>query len=74
VLGAGGALILSAALWPAEAWAQATGSAKKRIGVIGSGRIGGTIGGRLRTVLFAEDGACLSMPATVGGEREALDR
>jgi hypothetical protein len=45
VLGAGGALILSAALWPAEAWAQATGTAKMRIGVIGSGRIGGTIGG-----------------------------
>ena len=29
---------------------------------------------RLRTVLFAEDGACLSMPATVEGERKARDR
>jgi 8-hydroxy-5-deazaflavin:NADPH oxidoreductase len=45
VLGAGGALILGAALWPARAWAQANRAAKMRIGVIGSGRIGGTIGG-----------------------------
>ena len=41
-LGTGGALILSAALWPAGVRAQ---SAKMHIGVIGSGNIGGTIGG-----------------------------
>ena len=29
---------------------------------------------QLRTVLLAEDGACLSMPATVEGEREARDQ
>ena len=40
VLRAGGALVL-AALWPLRASAQS----KLRIGVIGSGRIGGTIGG-----------------------------
>ena len=45
LLGAGGALILGAALWPASAMAQANGGAKMRIGVIGSGHIGGTIGG-----------------------------
>jgi predicted dinucleotide-binding enzyme len=42
---AGGACILAAALRPAGALAQAPGTAKSRIGVIGSGRIGGTIGG-----------------------------
>jgi predicted dinucleotide-binding enzyme len=36
---------LGAALGPASALAQASGDAKLRIGVIGSGRIGGTIGG-----------------------------
>jgi 8-hydroxy-5-deazaflavin:NADPH oxidoreductase len=40
-LGTSGALILSAALWPAGVRAQ---SAKMHIGVIGSGNIGGTIG------------------------------
>jgi len=45
LLGGGGALILSAALWPTRALAQTNGSNKLRIGVIGSGRIGGTIGG-----------------------------
>ena len=34
-----------AALWPASAPAQTNGGAKLRIGVIGSGHIGGTIGG-----------------------------
>jgi 8-hydroxy-5-deazaflavin:NADPH oxidoreductase len=41
-LGGGGALILNAALWPAGVRAQ---GAKMHIGVIGSGHIGGTIGG-----------------------------
>ena len=45
MLGAGGALILSAALWPTRSLAQTNGGKKLRIGVIGSGRIGGTIGG-----------------------------
>jgi predicted dinucleotide-binding enzyme len=45
VLRAGGALILGAALWPARARAQTNNGAKMRIGVIGSGHIGGTIGG-----------------------------
>ena len=45
VLGAGGALILSAALWPARVPAQPSGGNKLRIGIIGSGHIGGTIGG-----------------------------
>src|ERR1035441_4301578 len=45
VRGAGGALIFSAALWPTRSLAQSNGSNKLRIGVIGSGRIGGTIGG-----------------------------
>ncbi len=43
LLGAGGALLLSAALLPART--QAQGNGKLRIGVIGSGHIGGTIGG-----------------------------
>jgi 8-hydroxy-5-deazaflavin:NADPH oxidoreductase len=42
-IGAGGTLLLSA-LWPARAPAQ-TGGGKVPIGVIGSGKIGGTIGG-----------------------------
>jgi 8-hydroxy-5-deazaflavin:NADPH oxidoreductase len=41
LLGAGGALIISAGLWPLRAAAQT----KANIGVIGSGHIGGTIGG-----------------------------
>jgi len=45
VLGAGGALILSAALLPTRSLAQTSGGNKSRIGIIGSGRIGGTIGG-----------------------------
>jgi predicted dinucleotide-binding enzyme len=45
MLGAGGALILSAALWPARVPAQTSGGDKVRIGVVGSGHIGGTIGG-----------------------------
>jgi len=51
VLGAGGALILATALWPARASAQTNNAAKLRIGVIGSGHIGGTIGG-----LWVKDG------------------
>ncbi|MBV8753952.1 MAG: NADPH-dependent F420 reductase [Hyphomicrobiales bacterium] len=43
LIGAGGALLLGAA-WPAGARAQ-TGGGKTKIGVIGSGKIGGTIGG-----------------------------
>src|ERR1700751_5723383 len=43
LLGAGGALLLGAA-WPGRALAQ-TGGGKAKIGVIGSGKIGGTIGG-----------------------------
>ena len=43
LIGAGGALILGAALRPVGARAQA--AAKMHIGVIGSGHIGGTIGG-----------------------------
>jgi predicted dinucleotide-binding enzyme len=43
LIGAGGALLLGAA-WPARAPAQ-TGGGKTKIGVIGSGKIGGTIGG-----------------------------
>jgi hypothetical protein len=42
---AGGVLGLAAALRPTRAIAQASGSTKLRIGVIGSGHIGGTIGG-----------------------------
>jgi predicted dinucleotide-binding enzyme len=45
VLGAGGALILSAALLPTRSLAQTKSGAKMRIGIIGSGHIGGTIGG-----------------------------
>jgi predicted dinucleotide-binding enzyme len=44
VLAAGGALMLGAALWPASTPAQTSGSAKMRIGVVGSGHIGGTVG------------------------------
>ena len=40
----GGALILSATLLPARSFAQPSGG-KSRIGIIGSGHIGGTIGG-----------------------------
>jgi 8-hydroxy-5-deazaflavin:NADPH oxidoreductase len=43
LIGAGGALLFGAA-WPAGALAQ-TGGGKAKIGVIGSGKIGGTIGG-----------------------------
>jgi predicted dinucleotide-binding enzyme len=43
LLGAGGAFILTTALWPAGARTQS--NAKMHIGVIGSGHIGGTIGG-----------------------------
>ena len=45
LLAAGGALTLAAALRPLRAIAQASGGGKQPIGVIGSGRIGGTIGG-----------------------------
>jgi len=41
----GGALVLGANLWPAHAPAQTNSGAKMRIGIIGSGHIGGTIGG-----------------------------
>jgi predicted dinucleotide-binding enzyme len=51
MLGAAGALILGAALWPARAPAQTNNATKLRIGVIGSGHIGGTIGG-----LWVKDG------------------
>ncbi len=50
VLGAAGALILGAVLWSGRARAQ-TNNGKLRIGVIGSGHIGGTIGG-----LWIKDG------------------
>ena len=43
LIGAGGALMLGAALWPLRARAATDG--KLHIGVIGSGHIGGTIGG-----------------------------
>ena len=45
LLGVGGALMLGAGLRSTRAWAQANSSAKIRIGVIGSGHIGGTVGG-----------------------------
>ena len=45
LLAASGVLGFAAALRPMRAVAQATGSGKLRIGVIGSGHIGGTIGG-----------------------------
>src|SRR5271165_110041 len=41
----GSALALAAALRPSRVIAQAAGGGKSRIGVIGSGHIGGTIGG-----------------------------
>jgi 8-hydroxy-5-deazaflavin:NADPH oxidoreductase len=44
LLGAG-ALILAGAVWPGRAPAATNGGAKRHIGVIGSGHIGGTIGG-----------------------------
>jgi predicted dinucleotide-binding enzyme len=44
VLLAGGALMLAVGLWPAGAPGQTNSGAKLRIGVIGSGHIGGTIG------------------------------
>ena len=43
LIGAGGVLMLGAALWPLRARAATDG--KLKIGVIGSGHIGGTIGG-----------------------------
>lgn len=45
LLVAGGGLALAAALRSTRAFAQAARSTKSRIGVIGSGHIGGTIGG-----------------------------
>ena len=42
---ASGALAFAAALRPGRALAQTTGTDKQRIGIIGSGHIGGTIGG-----------------------------
>ena len=51
VLAAGGALVLGAALWPARTPAQTNSAAKSHIGVIGSGHIGGTVGG-----LWVKDG------------------
>jgi predicted dinucleotide-binding enzyme len=44
LLAAGSALMLGA-VWPARAPAQTAGGGKSKIGVIGSGKIGGTIGG-----------------------------
>jgi membrane associated rhomboid family serine protease len=41
----GGALAFATAFWPWGAFAQASGGGNLRIGVIGSGHIGGTIGG-----------------------------
>jgi len=43
LLGAGGVLMLSAVLQPARLWGQ--GASPAKIGIIGSGHIGGTIGG-----------------------------
>ena len=45
LIGAGGVLVLGAALWPLRAMAQAATDGKLKIGIIGSGNIGGTIGG-----------------------------
>ena len=45
LLVAGSASVFAAALKPWHALAQAAGGAKSRIGVVGSGHIGGTIGG-----------------------------
>jgi predicted dinucleotide-binding enzyme len=39
------ALLLGAALWPMRLFAQTDGGNKSRVGIIGSGHIGGTIGG-----------------------------
>ena len=50
MLGAGGAFMLGAALWPASGQAQA-GGAKIPLGTIGAGHIGSTIGG-----LWIKDG------------------
>jgi 8-hydroxy-5-deazaflavin:NADPH oxidoreductase len=50
MLAAGGAMMFSAALWPASGQAQSSG-AKIPIGTIGAGHIGGTIGG-----LWVKDG------------------
>lgn len=44
MLTGGGALLLAAALWPVRSRSQLT-SGKSKIGIIGSGKIGGTIGG-----------------------------
>jgi predicted dinucleotide-binding enzyme len=44
MLTGGGALLLGAALWPARLRSQ-TSSSKSKIGIIGAGKIGGTIGG-----------------------------
>lgn len=51
LLTAGGALLLGAALRPAESRAQSAGGAKIPIGTIGAGHIGSTIGG-----LWVKDG------------------
>lgn len=45
LIGAGGVVMLGAALWPLRAIAQPAADGKLKIGVIGSGNIGGTIGG-----------------------------
>lgn len=45
LLGAGGVLILAVALRPWRAFGQAASGTKQRIGIIGSGLIGGTVGG-----------------------------
>jgi 8-hydroxy-5-deazaflavin:NADPH oxidoreductase len=45
LLAAGGVLALDAALQSWPAFAQTSSDAKSRIGIVGSGRIGGTIGG-----------------------------
>jgi hypothetical protein len=42
---AAGSVLMLGALWPARAPAQAAAGGKAKIGVIGSGKIGGTIGG-----------------------------
>lgn len=42
---AGGLLAIAAALLPRRTHGQATGAGKRRVGIIGAGRIGGTIGG-----------------------------
>jgi predicted dinucleotide-binding enzyme len=51
MLALGGAMLLSAAQWPAKARAQTNGSNKIPIGTIGAGHIGSTIGG-----LWVKDG------------------